>query len=95
MFVIELKYKVELDEIDALMKAHVAFLNKYYTAGNFIMSGRKVPRSGGIIIAQATDKKAIEKIMKQDPFYKNKLADFSITEFLASQKIPILKEIIL
>lgn len=59
------------------------------------MSSRKVPRNGGIIIAQATDKKAIKKIMEQDPFFKTKLANFSITEFLASQKIPILKEIIL
>ena len=95
MFAIELKYKVALEEIDALMKAHVASLNKYYKAGNFIMSGRKVPRNSGIIIAQATDKKAVGEIMKQGPFYKNKLADFTVTEFLASQKIPILKEIIL
>ena len=94
MFVIELKYKVPLEEIDALMKEHIAFLNKYYKAGNFIVSGRKVPRDGGIIIANATDKKAIEKIMKQDPFYKNKLATFSITEFLASQKTPVLKDVL-
>jgi len=59
------------------------------------MSGRKVPRNDGIIIAQATDKNTIEKIMEQDPFYKNKLADFTVTAFLANQKIPILKEIIL
>ena len=95
MFVIELVYKVPLQEIDAQMKSHMVFLNKYYKSGNFICSGRKVPRNGGIIVAQAKDKKAMEKIMKQDPFYKNQLADFTITEFLASQKIPLLKEIII
>jgi len=39
------------------MKAHIAFLNTYYTAGNFIISGIKVPRRGSIIIAQAINRK--------------------------------------
>jgi uncharacterized protein YciI len=86
MFIIELIYKVPLEEIDARMKAHVAYLNKYYKSKNFIVSGRKIPRDGGIIIVTASSKKEIEKIIKQDPFYKNKLADFRIIEFNASQK---------
>lgn len=51
MFVIELVYKVPLTEIDAHMKAHMAFLNKYYASGHFLVSGRKIPREGGIILA--------------------------------------------
>ena len=51
MFVIELTYKVDLAEIDARMAAHVIFLKKYYASGNFLVSGRKVPRDGGIILA--------------------------------------------
>src|SRR5216683_189030 len=52
MFVIELTYKADLAEIDAHMAAHVIFLKKYYAAGNFLVSGRKVPRDGGIILAK-------------------------------------------
>ena len=51
MFVIELTYKTDLSEIDAHMAAHVVFLKKYYAAGNFLVSGRKIPRDGGIILA--------------------------------------------
>jgi uncharacterized protein YciI len=50
VFVIELLYKAPLAQIDANMTAHVAFLNKYYAAGNFLVSGRKIPRDGGIIV---------------------------------------------
>jgi len=46
MFVIELTYKADLTEIDAHMSAHVAFLNKHYAAGHFVVSGRKIPRDG-------------------------------------------------
>ena len=94
MFIIELIYKAPLQEIDAHMKAHVAYLKKYYKLKNFIVSGRKIPRKGGIIIATALTKKEIEKIIKQDPFYKHNLADFKITEFNASQKAENINELI-
>jgi uncharacterized protein YciI len=86
VFVIELIYKVDLTEIDAHMAAHVRFLKKYYAAGNFLVSGRKIPRDGGIILAVAKDRQHIEAIVKEDPFYHRGLADFRIIEFRASQR---------
>ena len=86
MFVIELQYKVELARIDQHMAEHVAFLNKYYSAGNFLVSGRKIPRDGGIILAVANSREELEAIMKEDPFVQRGLAGFRITEFRASQR---------
>jgi uncharacterized protein YciI len=86
MFVIELIYKADLSQIDAHMKAHVAFLKKHYAAGNFLISGRKIPRDGGIILALGSDKNQIEAIVGEDPFYKLGLAEFRIIEFRASQR---------
>jgi uncharacterized protein YciI len=86
VFVIELIYKVELSEIDAHMKAHVAFLKKYYAAGNFLVSGRKIPRDGGIILAVGRDRAQIDAIVSEDPFHLHGLADFRIIEFRASQR---------
>jgi uncharacterized protein YciI len=86
MFVIELTYKVDLAEIDAHMAAHVKFLKKYYASGNFLVSGRKIPRDGGIILAVGTSRKQIETIIQEDPFHARGLADFRIIEFRASQR---------
>ena len=86
MFVIELIYQADLSQIDAHMKAHVAFLKKYYAAGNFLVSGRKIPRDGGIILAVAKDRQQIEAIVKEDPFHEHGLAEFRIIEFRASQR---------
>jgi uncharacterized protein YciI len=86
MFVIELIYKADLAEIDAHMSKHVAFLKKYYAAGNFLVSGRKIPRDGGIILAVGTSRRQIEAIVEEDPFYVHGLADFRIIEFRASQR---------
>ena len=86
MFVIELIYKADLKQIDAAMGAHMKFLRKYYAAGNFVVSGRKIPRDGGIILAVGESRDAIEAIAKEDPFYTMGLADIRVVEFRASQK---------
>lgn len=86
MFVIELVYVADLAQIDAHMKAHVQYLKKHYDAGTFVMSGRKVPRDGGIIIATGTDREAIEAIIRDDPFVVHGLAEYRITQFNASQR---------
>ena len=95
MFVIELNYIQPLKIIDAHMQEHIKFLDKYYASGNFLMSGRKVPRSGGIIIATGKTKKEMEKIIKADPFYKLGLAEFTITEFNASQRAQNVDDLII
>ena len=94
MFVIELTYKVELAEIDSHMKAHVAFLNKYYASGNFLVSGRKIPRDGGVILAVGKSKEQIQAIIEQDPFHRRGLADFRIIEFRASQRAKELQKLV-
>ena len=85
MFVIELTYKVPLATIDATMAAHMRFLKKHYASGTFLMSGRKVPRDGGIIIAVGKNRVDIEAIVRDDPFVSLGLADVRVIEFRASQ----------
>jgi uncharacterized protein YciI len=86
MFVIELTYKVPLSRIDAHMRAHVTFLNKYYEAGLFLASGRKIPRDGGIILTTGESREHVEAIAREDPFCARGLADFRVIEFRVSQK---------
>ena len=86
MFVIELTYTAALTRIDAHMTAHVKFLKKYYASGHFVVSGRKIPRDGGIIIAVGGSRQDIEAIIQEDPFFTHGLADFRVIEFRASQR---------
>ncbi|HZY79311.1 MAG TPA: YciI family protein [Cyclobacteriaceae bacterium] len=94
MFVVNLNYIAPLEQIDANMGDHMKFLRKYYKLNAFIASGRKVPRTGGIILVLAKSKEEVEKIINEDPFINRKLAEYSIIEFNASQVHPSLKELI-
>jgi uncharacterized protein YciI len=86
MFIIELVYKADLAKIDAHMAAHVKFLKKYYTAGTFVVSGRKIPREGGIIVAIGDSREQVEAIVAEDPFVARGLAEARVIEFRASQR---------
>jgi uncharacterized protein YciI len=94
MYIINLNYIVPLEQLDLHMTAHVKFLKEYYKKNVFVASGRKVPRTGGIILALAKSKDEVDKIIGEDPFYKHKLAEFTITEFLTSQYHPDLKKLL-
>ena len=94
MFIISLTYIVPLDTLDAHMKAHVKFLKKYYEKNIFVASGRKVPRTGGIILALAKSKEEVDTIMSEDPFITHKLAEYTVIEFLTSQSHPDLKKLL-
>lgn len=84
MFIIQLQYTASLEMVDKLLDEHKLFLEKYYAAGIFLLSGRKQPRTGGVILASAENRERIEKIIAEDPFNKHELADYTITEFLPS-----------
>ena len=81
MFIIDLDYIVPLEELDQHMAAHVKFLNKYYKKGIFVASGRKVPRTGGIILCKSADYDSVKSVIREDPFNINNVADYEITEF--------------
>jgi len=94
MFIIDMQYIVPLEELDEHMVEHVKFLQKYYQKELFVASGRKVLRTGGIILVLADSKDEVVAIMNEDPFTKHQLAEYTITEFLTSQYHPQLKSLL-
>ncbi len=56
MFIVSLNYKRPLEEVDKLLDAHVAYLKQEYANGKFIASGRKNPRTGGVILSNVKTK---------------------------------------
>lgn len=82
MFIISLEYKVPLEKVNQHLPAHRLFLEECYKNNIFIASGRKTPRTGGIIIASSKDRETLEAILAKDPFKQNGIADYQITEFV-------------
>jgi uncharacterized protein YciI len=88
MFLVILTYKKPLDAVDKHLQAHVEFLKKNYEDKVFIASGRQVPRTGGVILARAANKEALQQILHDDPFFKHGVADYEIIEFVPGMAAP-------
>lgn len=84
MYIINLNYKKSLPDVDKHIEEHKVFLKKYYDNGQFLLSGRKNPRTGGIIIANVSNEEEVKGIIAEDPFYKNAIADYIIIDFTAT-----------
>ena len=90
MFIVSITYTKPASEIDSLLTAHKKFLNQQYAEGVFLMSGRMVPRTGGIIIATADSRADIEAVIELDPFNEAGAASYTITEFVPTMTADIL-----
>ncbi|MBA5606304.1 GTP cyclohydrolase [Duganella sp. FT3S] len=82
MFIITLTYLKPAEQVDALLGAHREFLREQYDNGTFLMSGRMVPRTGGVILATADSRADIEAVIELDPFNEAGIASYQITEFI-------------
>jgi len=88
VFVLLLTYVRPLAAVDALMREHVAWLDEHYAAGRFLVSGRRIPRTGGVILARGDDRAEIEALVASDPFVAAGVATCEVIRFRASQTAP-------
>ncbi|WP_334175431.1 YciI family protein [Pseudoxanthobacter sp.] len=85
MFVVTLTYKVPLAEIEAHLEEHVAFLERRFADGTLIAAGRRVPRTGGVILARGDDEAALRAVLAEDPFVRFDLAEVALTAFTTTR----------
>lgn len=78
MYIVSLSYTRPVEEVEALLEGHVAWLDRYFASGEFLFAGRKDPRTGGVIIAKDIDREALDKIVAEDPFVA--VANYEITK---------------
>ncbi len=87
MYIALLNYVRPLDEVDALIPAHRDYLDRHYAAGVFVASGRREPRTGGVILIREHPRSMVTEILEQDPFFKAGVARYELLEFTPSQML--------
>ena len=87
MLILDLTYIAPLADADAHMETHMQWVNDGYAQGLFLASGRKNPRTGGVILAKG-DRQAVEAYCASDPFSLHGIATYAITEMQISRTAP-------
>ena len=81
LFVVILRYLVDITVINEHRPQHLDFLKKHSESGKIILSGRQTPLTGGVIVIKADFRNDVVNIMKEDPFIELQLAEINIFEF--------------
>lgn len=77
MYIVSLSYTCPLEEVEAVLDAHITWLDKYFEAGVFLAAGRKEPRTGGVILVKDIDRARLETILQEDAFQA--VASYEVT----------------
>ena len=57
------------DKILEIRPTHRKYLAELKAAGKLVVAGPFVDMSGGLIVYEAEDEKAVEKLIQEDPFF--------------------------
>ena len=79
-FVLISRYTAPVEQVEALVPAHRAYLQQQLAAGLFVASGRREPWTGGVILARGT-REAVEAAVAADPFTIEGVAETEIVEW--------------
>ena len=79
-FVLISRYTATLERIEELVPAHREYLQEHFASGLFVMSGRRVPWTGGVIVARGS-RADVEAAVAADPFTREGVAETEIVEF--------------
>ena len=73
------RYTAPLERIEELVPAHRDYLRRQFDAGVFVVSGRRVPWTGGAIVARGP-RERVEAAVAEDPFTEAGVAETEIVE---------------
>ena len=83
MYLVDMVFN-DMDKITtALTGAHKLYLEQEYQSGKLMFGGRKVPRTGGLLISRHTSEDELKQVLDLDPFVRSGAVNYSITEFEA------------
>ena len=85
MYLLMLNYIAPIEKIDNILADHKIFLEKYYSMKKFICSGKRNPRTGGIILCNAGSLNEVNNIIKEDPFKRNGVVEYEVIEFIPTK----------
>ena len=91
-FVVEIIYTAPIEKIEELTPIHREFLQTGYKNGILLVSGPKVPRTGGIVIARGNSMEEVSEFFKNDPYALNNAAEYQFIEFNAKSHQAFLKD---
>jgi uncharacterized protein YciI len=81
MFVLLSRFQKPLEEVNRFLTVHSVWVQQHYESGRFLVSGRREPPTGGVIVARAESEQELREILALDPLQQMGLVEYEIVAF--------------
>jgi uncharacterized protein YciI len=88
MFVVTLRYTRPLEEVDAVRREHLSWVDEHVAAGTVVAAGRLADATGGVLVMRAPDRGTLEAVLDGDPYERAGLVEREVVEFTAGRVAP-------
>ncbi len=85
MFVLISRFQKPFEEVNRSAASHSLWVQQNYESGRFLVSGRREPPIGGIIVARASSEQELREILTSDPLQQLGLAEYEVFAFEATE----------
>lgn len=85
-YLIESQFKKPFADFGEAVPRHRQWLQRFYDESVMLCSGPKADRTGGVMLGRARDDAALQEFLADDPYRKEGLAEYRLTEFAAAKK---------
>jgi uncharacterized protein YciI len=81
VFVVISLFLEPVDVIDQHVSEHAAWVEQQYEKGRVLVSGRRKPPVGGIIVLRGDSREEIVELFSEEPFNRRGLVEYQILQF--------------
>jgi len=80
-YLVEVSYAAGHEQLAAVRNEHRAYVKTGFDKGMLLLAGAWSTKTGGMVVGKANSRDEIEEFCANDPFRKQRLADYRIIEF--------------
>jgi len=84
LFVVLMHYSQPLEAVDRIRAEHIRHVQAWAERGVFRAWARRDPPVGGVLVASAPDRAALERVVADDPYVKAGVANPEIVTFISA-----------
>lgn len=85
MYLVTITYTQPLEAVERVLDAHRQYLREAPLARRIVMTGRRRPATGGLVMLRADSRAEVEAFVQADPYCTEQVAAFEIIEFDVAQ----------
>jgi uncharacterized protein YciI len=81
MFVLIVDFIKPVEEVSPHIEPHGVWVKKYFEEGVLLLAGPKKSKLGGVLLAKSINREKLMKILAEDPYVSEDVAEYRIVDF--------------